>query len=50
MVNAGLGDTTRQGRRRAAKGNVAEMAAVARRGIKLPTLREVSDVGKTRKV
>lgn len=48
MVNSGLGDTTKQGRKRQAKKDVVEMAAVARKSLKLPTPKEIRDVGQTK--
>ena len=41
-------DTTKQGRRRRAKRDVAEMARVVRKGLKMPTTKEVQDVGRTK--
>ncbi len=52
IVNQGRGDTTKQGRLRAAKRAVAEMARIAgadvRKALKLPTDKEVQDVSKTK--
>ncbi len=52
VVNGGRGDTTKQGRLRAAKRAVAEMARIgradARKKLKLPTGKEVQDVSKTK--
>ncbi len=41
-------DTTRQGRVRKARRDVAEMAKVARKELKAPTAKEVQDVGRTK--
>ena len=41
-------DTTKQGRRRRAKRDVAEMAAIARKELKLPTREEMRDVQRTK--
>ncbi len=50
MVGGVVGeDTTRQGRLRKAKRDVAEMAAVARKELKLPTTEEMLDVQRTKK-
>ena len=51
-MNGGRGDTTKQGRLRAAKRAAAEMARIgradARKKLKLPTGKEVQDVSKTK--
>ena len=41
-------DQTKQGRKRRAKRNVAEMAKVARRELKIPTGKEVQEIGRTK--
>lgn len=48
MVNQGRGDTTKQGRLRVAKRATAEMGKVARKQLKLPTQKEVQEVGRTK--
>lgn len=48
VVNGGRGDTTKQGRKRQIKLDVAEMARVARQELKLPTQKEVLDIGQTK--
>ena len=48
VVNRGQGDTTKQGRKRRAKQDVAEIAKVARKQLKLPTNQEVQNVRKTK--
>ena len=52
VVNGGRGDTTKQGRLRAAKRAAVEMARIAgadvRKALKLPTDKEVRDVSKTK--
>ena len=52
VVNGGRGDTTKQGRRRTARRDAAEMARIAgadaRKKLKLPTGKEVQDVNKTK--
>jgi hypothetical protein len=52
VVNRGRGDTTKQGRKRAAKHDVAEMARIARddacKKLKSPTGEEVQDVSRTK--
>ncbi len=48
MVNQGRGDTTKQGRKRRAKSDVAEMAKVARKQLKLPTGKEVQEIDRTK--
>ncbi len=41
-------DATRQGRRRRARRDAAEMAARTRRGIKIPNTKEVMEIERTR--
>ena len=41
-------DQTKQGRKRRAKRDVAEMAKLARKDLKLPTGKEVQDVERTK--
>ncbi len=52
VVNQGRGDMTKQGRRRTARRDAAEMARIAgadvRKALKLPTDKEVRDVSKTK--
>ena len=52
VVNGGRGDMTKQGRRRTARRDAAEMARIAgadvRKALKLPTDKEVRDVSKTK--
>ena len=48
VVNQGRGDTTKQGRKRWAKQDVAEMAKVARKQLKLPTGKEVQEIDRTK--
>ena len=52
VVHGGHPDTTRQGRKRAAKRSVAEMAQLgrtdARKKLKLPTGKEVQEIGRTK--
>lgn len=48
MVRAGAPDMTRQGRKRRAKQDVVEMAKLARKKLKLPTGKEVQEVGRTK--
>ena len=48
MVHGGAPDTTRQGRKRRAKQDVAEMAKIARKKLKLPTGKEVQEIDRTK--
>lgn len=48
IVNQGRGDKTKQGRKRRVKQDVAEMAKVARKQLKIPTGKEVQEVGRTK--
>ena len=48
MVNQGRGDTTKQGRKRQAKRDVAEMAKVARKELKIATPKEVMEIERTK--
>ena len=52
VVNGGRGDTTKQGRLRTARRDAAEMARIgradARKKLKLPTGKEVQEVGCTK--
>ncbi len=52
VVNQGHGDTTKQGRRRTARRDAAEMARIgradARKKLKLPTGKEVQEVDQTK--
>ena len=48
VVHGGAPDTTRQGRKRRAKQDVTEMAKLARKKLKLPTGKEVQEVGRTK--
>ena len=48
VVNQGRGDTTKQGRLRMAKRAAAEMGKIARKQLKLPTVKEVQEVDRTK--
>lgn len=52
VVHGGYPDTTKQGRKRAAKRDVAEMAKIARKEtrkkLKIPTGKEVQEVDRTK--
>ena len=48
MVNQGRGDTTKQGRLRMGKRAAAEMGKIALKQLKLPTGKEVQEVGRTK--